>query len=54
MAHSQERNEIVSKKNYSSAFSFLLSADLLEMSFLQIIVSLTHVLPASWERKDRQ
>lgn len=54
MAHSQEHNEIVSRKNYSSAFSLLLSADLLEVSFLQIIVSLTHVLPASWGRKDRQ
>lgn len=54
MAQSQEHNEIVSRKNYSSAFSLLLSADLLEMSFLQIIVSLTHVLPASWERKGRE
>lgn len=54
MAQSQEHNEIVSRKKYSSAFSLLLSADLLEMSFPQIIVSLTHVLPASWERKDRQ
>lgn len=54
MAQSQEHNEMVSRKKFSGAFSLLLSFDLLEMSFLQIIVSLTHVLPASCERKGRQ
>lgn len=54
MAQSQEHNEIVSRRNYSSAFSLLLSADLLEMPFIQITVPLTHVLPEAWERKDRQ
>lgn len=37
MAQSQEHNEIVSRRNYSSAFSLLLSADLLEMPFIQIM-----------------
>lgn len=54
MAQSQEHNEIVSRRNYSSAFSLLLSADLLEVPFIQITVLLTLMLPEPWERMKSQ